>query len=170
MIPKHGTLDSNVCFYYRVFFLFSPTIHHLLRFSHLSDCDTFTSLRLGQALVRLPRRRRALLLLVRHRAALRTHVHDRRRHRLLREPHQQHLLLHKERPQPRWGGAQKSENMLLVPCGHPKLLVIRKDQSLLSFYSPAAGMSFNVVNHRDGTTLDYFVVKHDKLIETLLNL
>lgn len=58
--------------------------------------------RLGQALIRLSRRRRTQFLLIRHRAAVRAHIHHRRRHWLLRQSHQQHLLLHKERTQSRY--------------------------------------------------------------------
>lgn len=87
-----------------VLFDFGLRMNHLSCFT-LFYCLVFSysdaSRRLGQALIWLPRWRRALLLLVWHRATLRTHVYNRRRDWLLREPHQQHLLLHKERPQPR---------------------------------------------------------------------
>lgn len=61
----------------------------------------FCFLRLGQGLVRLPRRRRQLFLFVRQRPAVRTDLHHRRHHRVRRQFGRQHVLLHQERPPPR---------------------------------------------------------------------
>lgn len=52
--------------------------------------------RMGQALVRLPWRWRPLLLLLRDGPAVRANLYHGGRDWLLREPHQQHLLLHQE--------------------------------------------------------------------------
>lgn len=79
---------------------------HLFSKCLLKSCSSLllfwrvTSSRLGQTLVWLPRRRRPLLLLLWHRATVRTHVYNGRCDWLLRQPHQQHVLLHKEWPQP----------------------------------------------------------------------
>lgn len=79
-------------------YVVDPCTHHY----DLSDCPAFNPARVGQALVRLSRRRRTQFLLITHRAAVRAHVYYRRRNRLLHQPHQQHLLLHKERTQSRY--------------------------------------------------------------------
>lgn len=67
----------------------------LKMFLNLCVC---VSCRLGQAIVRLSRRRWQLVLLVGQRPTVRSDIHHRRHYRMRRESGQQHLFLHKERP------------------------------------------------------------------------